>query len=394
MSFGGLSLMENGSVYHFIRGRFFLGLTYGLVQLAVIVQAAEASTKKVRRLMLTIIVYLCTLSSITSTIFVLRLDKTDYITYQERSEVMTVLSYVLFFVCAFALLLNMFFTEDTIPFLLNRGEEGKAFKLLTQLKFQHLSMIDIRYEFERIRFDVIQEQLHMNRSMRTKSNMVSLITMCAIRVLNLLFTNIPMTILLVWPESSEYDNEDDAPLSPLAGFVVMQFMRLLCGFCITISQNKYRFNRFVYKFSFLCGFCLLVAFTIFVLMGSFNINLRLNSVFLPLAIMVGVSFVMLPLPLDCIQMVQTADSYAHCKNTWMISFALFVENFVHILLIIQMDMIFDMEVSFLIIGACMMYLGAWLLKTMPNESAIHPMTIAVLARYPFKRSDTVETVHM
>lgn len=393
MAFGGVSLWENGSVYHVIRGRFFLGITYGLVQLTVIVQAAESTTKKIRRLMLTFVVYLGTLSSIASTMFIIKFDKSEYISYQVKNDAMTLMSYVLMVGCVFALALNFFYTQDTIPFLLNRGDDNKAFKLLTQLKVQHLSMIDIRYEFERIRFDVVQEQLHMNRSMRAKTNLIPLTTMCAVRILNLLFTNIPMTILYVWPDSNAEQSDEELELSPLGSLAIIQLLRLLSGFCITVSQNKYRFNRFVYKFSFLCGLCLLMAFTIYLLMGSFNIG-KFNSVFFPLAILVGVAFMMLPLPLDCIQMVQTADSYAHCKNTWMVSFAIFIENFMHMMLIIQMDMVFDKEVSFLFIGGSMMYLGIWLLKMMPNEGAIHPITVAVLGRYPFKRAGSAETVHI
>lgn len=303
----------------------------------------------------------------------------------------TMMSLGLFGACVIALVLNIIFTQDTISFLLNRGDETKAFKMLTQFKFQHLSMIDIRYEFERIRFDTAQEQLYMNKSMRSKSNFVPLTTMCAVRILNLLFTNIPITILFVWPvEGDEVD--DDTQLSPLGTLFLLQLIRILCGFCITVSQDKYRFNRFVYKFSILCGFCLLISFSIYILMGSFNI--KLNSVFFPLSLIVAVAFVMLPLPLDCLQMVQTADSYAHCKNTWMLAFAIFIEHFVHIILIIQMDMIFDLEYAFLIIGASMMYLGLWLLRTMPNDGAVHPITVAVLTRYPFKRAETVETVHI
>lgn len=342
--------------------------------------------------MLTFIVYMCTLSSLLSTILVWKLDKSDYISYQEKSDVTTKISYVLFGACAIALLLNFVFTQDTIAFLLNRGDDTKAFKMLTQLKSQHLSMIDIRYEFERIRFDVVQEQLHTNRSMRAKSNFIPLTTMCAVRILNLLFTNIPMTILFVGPEPHDDTDNDGTQLTALGALIVLQIMRMLCGFCITVSQDKHRFNRFVYKFSFLCGICLLLSFLIFVLMGSFNITLY--SIYFPLSVVVGVAFVMLPLPLDCLQMVQTADSYAHCKNTWMLSFAIFIEHFVHIMLIIQMDMIFKLEFAFLIIGAFMVYLGLWLLKTMPNECAVHPATVAVLARYPFKRADTAETVHI
>lgn len=391
MSMSGISLFQNGSVYQFIKGRFFLGLTLGLVQLTVLVQAAESTTKKVRRYMLTFIVYMCTMATIGSTVLMLKLDKTDHISYQEHSDVTTIMSYVLFGASAIALVLNLMFTEDTVTFSLNRGDEAKAFKLLSQLKCQHLSMIDIRYEFERIRFEVVQEQLHMNRSMRAKSNLIPLTTMCAVRVLNLLFTNIPMTILFVWPE--ERDEADDTmQMSPLASLLLLQIFRTLSGFCITVSQDKYRFNRFVYKFSFLCGLCLLVSFIIYLAMGSFNITMY--SIYFPLSIIIGVAFVMLPLPLDCIQMVQTADSYAHCKNTWMLSFAIFIEQFVHILLIIQMDTFFDLEYAFLIIGASMMYLGLWLLKAMPNEGAVHPITVAVLARYPFKRAETVETVHI
>lgn len=404
LSFGGISLFHNGSVYQFIKGRFLVGLTHGLVQLTVTVQAAESTTKKVRRIMLTIIVYMCTLATLVSTIFVIKLDESNAIDYDEFSEVTRYISYGIFSACTIAMVLNLLFTDDTIVFFLSRGDETKAFKLLSKLKSTHLSMIDIRYEFERIRFDVVQEQLHTNRSIRAKSNFIPLTTMCAVRILNLLFTNIPMTILLALPVVYDHNNSnrnssddrtidsEDIKLSPLGFLLMLQIIRMIFGFCITIWQNKYRFNRFVYKLSALCGICLTFSFIIRVVLPSFHIRLW-PGVIAPLPMIIGVAYLTLPLPLDCLQMVQTADSYARCKNTWMIAFAIFIEHFVHIILIVQMDLMFDIYFVYVIIGACMAYLGVWLLKAMPNECAIHPISIAVMARYPFKRADH-ETMHM
>lgn len=389
LSLGGFSLMRNGSSYNFIKGRFEIGLVHGVVELALIIQAAESTTKSIRRIILAITAYMLVISTILSTWIVRKYDTSESISIESNSEVTTILSYVILALCLTALVFNFIFTTDTITFLLNRGDETKAFKLLTNLKINMLSMLDIRNEFERIRFDYIQETL-MNRSLRAKHNSAPLKTMSFIRILYLLFTNIPMTLLLIWPEQNNTEN-DRKPISPLGTLLSIQIFRLLCGCGITLSQNKHRFNRFVYKISFLCGWSLFITFIIYIIVGSYNVIY--SWLFLPLLLMFGVSFLMLPLPLEVLRLVQTADSYSHCKNSWMISFALFIEHSIHIILILQMDMMFNLEVAMIIVGAMMIYVSFWLLQHMPNECAIHPITIAVV-RYPFKRSEVDDTVHI
>lgn len=390
----GVSMMKNGSLYYFIKGRLLLGIAFGLVQLTVIVQAAETTTKKVRRVILIIVTYMCAISTIISTVLVYKYEDTDIITYSKESKVTTIIAYFVIITAIIAMLINTILTHDTIPFLLSRGDDTKAFKLLQQFKVQHLSMIDIRYEFERIRFDVIQEELHMNRSIRAKVNYVPLTTMCGIRILNLLFTNIPITILLVWQEKKDTTNaaQNEVYVTPLASLLLLQCFRLFLGLLLTISSKKYQFNRFNYKLSFLCGISLVLSYVIYLLVGSFYVVM--NTVYFPIAIIITISFLILPIPLDTIQYCQSADSYSRVKNTWALAFAIFVEHFLHLMLIVQMDMFFDLEAAFLIIGAAMVYFSWWLLKNMPNIAAIHPITVAILSRYPFKRVEHVESVHI
>lgn len=381
--------MMNGSVYYFVKGRFLIGLAHGITELALIIQAAEATTKQIRRVILTITAYMLNISAVLSTGIIYKYDTNESISIESDSRVTTILSYVIFVSCFIALVFNFLFTNDTITFLLARGEETKAFKLLTNLKIHILSMLDVRNEFERIRFDFIQESL-MNRSLRARHNFSPLTTMSFIRILNLLFTNIPMTLLLIWP--TENDREEKKPVSPIVSLLTIQLFRILCGICITLSANKHRFNRFVYKISFLCGWSLFLTFVIYLIVGTYNVVY--NWIFFPLLLMFGVSFLMLPLPLDVLKLVQTADSYSRCKNTWLIAFALFVEHSVHIMLILQMDFMFDLEVAMIIIGGMMIYVSFWLLKHMPNECAIHPITIAIVSRYPFKQSEIDDTIHI
>lgn len=387
LSLGGFSLMQNGKMYYLVKGRFMVGLACGLVELTLVIQAAESSTKKVRRVMLTIVAYLLNISALISTAIIYKLDKETSMSSDSDSRVNSIFAYVIFGSCLLAFVFNFVFTHDSVSFLLNRGEETKAFKLLTSLKMHVLSMLDVRNEFERIRFDYIQESL-MNRSLRARHNFFPLSTMSFSRILNLLFTNIPMTLLLIWPEA----DSGEGVWSPISALLVIQIFRLIGGLGISLSPNKHRFNRFVYKLSFLCGWSLFLTFIIYVIVGSYDA--LYNWVYFPLAIIFGVCFLMLPVPLDVLRLVQTADSYSRCKNAWMISFALFVEQSIHVILIIQMDAMFELETAMIIVGAMMIYVSFWLTKHMPNECAIHPVTIAIVSRYPFKRADIDDTVHI
>lgn len=121
------------------------------------------------------------------------------------------------------------------------------------------------------------------------------------------------------------------------------------------------------------------------------------------------------MPLSIIDLCQSADSYSRIKNSWSLAFATFIENIVHIFLVIQLDMIFgvinntfseniyheytvitlpQVMFVFFVNGATMMYFSYWLLKNLPNVVSIHPITVAIVARYPFKNAQESHTIHI
>lgn len=320
-----------------------------------------------------------------------------------------IVSYVMVGFSLLALIVNFIFTADTVPFYLNRGEDTKAFKELSRLKSDHLSMLDIRYEYERIRFDVAQCQLDANRSLAARSSQVPLITMVFVRILNLLYVSVPMSLVLIWDptsdpsegESSTFQNNSSAKptedsehinIDPLLTLSVLQAFRLLCSIAVIIKQDKYHFNRFCYKLAFFVGATLIVWFIARAVLAS--IETIQNIIFFPVSIIIMMGFIGLPIPLDIIQLCQSADSYSRIKNTWSLAGAIFIENILHIFLIIQLDMIFGALFVFLVNGVAMMYFSFWLLKNMPNVVAIHPITVAIIARYPFKNANEPQTIHI
>lgn len=413
MMFTGISLTNHTSSFYCAKSRFVLGMIYGLVQLTIIVQAAESTTKKVRRWMLVIVAYVGAISNLLSTLLFYYLDDRDEISFTEENPTLYVISYILFACAILSLIFNFIFTNDTIAYYLNRGEDTKAFKEITRLKVNHLSMLDVRYEYERLRFDVAQHQLETNHSLAARNNVVPLTTMCCIRILNLLFTSVPITLVLIWnPDTSREDNTSvefeeiasvntSAPeieetnenyVSPLLTLSILQGFRLLCSIGVVIRQDKYHFNRFCYKLAAFCGFTMIVWFVIRVLLGA--IEVLENVFFFPVSIIVMMGFTGLPIPLDIIQLCQSADSYSRIKNTWSLACAIFVENIVHIFLIIQLDMIFGVTFVFLINGIAMIFFSYWLLKYLPNVVSIYPITVAVVARYPFKHAGNEQIIHI
>lgn len=403
------------SAFYCAKSRLVTGLVCGLVQLALIVQAAESTTKKVRRWMLVVVAYVNAVSSLISTLIFYYFDDRDEVTYNEENPALYIIAYTMAACAILSIILNFIFTTDTVPFYLNRGQDTHAFKEMTRLKVNHLSMLDIRYEYERIRFDVAQSQLETNRSLAARSNYVPLLSMCCIRILTLLFTSVPMTLVLIWDpntstrEKPDYDNEielihettpkplsdDDEEheyISPLLTLAVLQAFRLLCSVAVIIRQDKYHFNRFSYKLAAFCGGTLILWFIVRVVFGS--IEILQTVLFFPVSVIIMMGFTGLPIPLDIIQLSQSADSFSRIKNTWSLACAIFVENIVHIFLIIQLDMIFGVMFVFLVNGVTMIFFSHWLLKNMPNVVAIHPITVAIVARYPFRHAADDNTIHI
>lgn len=411
--FNGITLTKHTSPFYCAKSRLMLGLVFGLVQVAIIVQASESTTKKVRRWMLVIVAYVTASGNLLSILLFYFFDDRKRITYTEENPAIYILCYIIGGIGSVALIVNLIATTDTVPFLLNHGNETKAFKEMSRLKMGHLSMLDIRYEYERIRFETAQEQLEGNRSLGSHLNYGPLSAMCYIRILNLLFTSVPMTLLLIWDpdtssihESNDIDNDayntsnstasasksDENYVSPLFTLAVLQGFRMLCSIIVIIRQDKYHFNRFCYKLAFVCGLTLLIWFFVRTVLGQ--IQFIQNLLFFPVSILIMMAFTGLPIPLDVIQMTQTADSYARIKNTWALAGAIFIENLFHMLLIIQMDLVFGVMFVFLVNGVAMMYFSWWLLKRIPNVVAIAPITVAIVARYPFKRVENEQSVHM
>lgn len=410
MLFVGITLRTHTSVFYCAKSRLVIGLIVGLVQLTVIVQAAESTTKKVRRWILIIVAYINAISNVISTLLFHIYDNREEISYTEENPALYILSFVMTGCSILALIINLIFTTDTIPFYLNRGEDAKAFKELTRLKVDHLSMIDIRYEYERIRFDVEQHLLDTNRNLAARINHVPLLTMCCIRILTLLFTSVPMTLVLIWdPDTSdkeELQNEFESSssmssstdqteakyIAPLLTLAILQGFRILCSIVVIIQQDKYNFNRFCYKLAAFVGFALLIWFFARVILAS--IQTVQNVLFFPISIIIMMGFIGLPIPLDILQLCQSADSYARIKNPWSLACAIFIENIVHIFLIIQLDMIFGVLFVFLVNGVTMIFFSFWLLKNMPNFVAVHPITVAIIARYPYKNDTNEQSIYI
>lgn len=409
MMFNAYTMTQQSSIFYCAKIRIILGLVYGLVHVTVIIQAAESTTKKVRRWILIIVAYTTAFGNLLSILVFYYFD--DRVDIWDSSDIQAI--HILFYVVgscgAIALIVNFITTTDTVQFYLNRGDETKAFKEISRLKMDHLSMLDIRYEYERIRFETIQEQLEVNRNLASRGNYGPLSTMCAIRILNLLFTSVPMTLLLIWdPATSQTHTTTEMPsdeggtevvktenedhVDPLLTLAILQGFRLLCSVIVMLRQDKYHINRFCYKLAFMCGFILVVWFFVRTLFAQFPAVV--DVIVWPVSILFMTAFTGLPIPLDVIQLCQTADSYARIKNSWALAGAILVENLFHILLIAQMDLLFGIIFVYFLNGLAMMYFSWWLLHRMPNVVAIAPITFAVVTRYPFKRTDHNHIVHM
>lgn len=133
MFFTGVTLTKHTSPFYCVKARIVTGFIFAMIQVAVIVQAAESSTKKVRRWMLIVVAYVNALAYLISIVLFYNFDDREQVTYSEDNAVFYIISTAMMAISVIALILNFIFTCDTVPFLLNRGEETKAFKEMTRL---------------------------------------------------------------------------------------------------------------------------------------------------------------------------------------------------------------------------------------------------------------------
>lgn len=403
-----LLLTMHTTAFFCARSRLMAGLVFGLVQVTIIIQAAESTTKKVRRWMLIVVAYVNALSSFVSTVIFYHYDAREEITYTESNTALYFVAYLMGGCAIGAALLNFLFTTDTIAFYLMHGEEIVAFEEISRLKSDHLAMLDIRSEYDRIRFDVTQSQNDKNRNLAARSNHNPLISMCCARIQNLAYTSVPIILVLVsyFEVGVDYDFEngaeptpttpsaehDELPQNfPLFALASLQGLRLFCSLAVVIRKDKYYFNRTCYKLAALTGASLILLSVFYFI---FDFALLRYVIGVPMMIVVAVGFFGLPIPLDIIQLNQSADSYARIKNTWSLAFAIFVEHFIHMLLILQLDMMFGFYFADLLSGFMLLCCSYWLLRNMPNIASIHPCGIVSVVALARKRPSDEDTIHI
>lgn len=375
-----------------------LGLVHSMIQMTLTVQAAESTTKKVRRWLLVCVAYVSAVSSLTSTLLFFVYDDRPTVTYNEESFALSIISYILMGLSLLAQLANCF-TSESMAYLLGRGLEAKAFQQMIRLKSKHLSRFEIRYEYERIKLEAVQDQLDGKQSLFARINRRPLTRMSYIRIMAVLVSNIPMTLALIYPmhgngdtlngfnkttaaENSTVDSTesiDDRTVEeivpPLSTLATVHVLRLLISVLCLKKSEKHHFSRFFYKISYLYG---ATSVSWFAIRTLFSTNSIVRWVFLILVLTTMVmTFFVLPIPLDILQLSQTADSYARIKNTRSLALLVLIENLVHMVLIAHMNVVFGPIFSFLIHGTALMYFSKWLLKNMPNVIAVCPIAFEV-----------------
>lgn len=387
MLFTSLLLPMHTSAFNCARSRLVAGLLGGLMQVTLLVQAAESTTKKVRRWMLIVFAHVNALSTFASTLIFYYHDGRPQVTYTENNRALIIVSYLMGGCAVAVLILNFLFTKDTIPFHLMRGEDATAFEEMSRLKSDYLSMVDIRYEYDRIRFDVKQSQIDANRNLAARSNHKPIISLCCVNILNLVFTSVPITLILILivddeveidfdsMQPQEIQKEIDYETRQLLMYVIIcQASRILCSIALMFRKDKYHYNRTCYKFTAIVG-ATLIFWSLFYMIWYIEILEYIPQS--PFKIVILMGYMSLPIPLNIIQLNQSADLYAQTKNTWLLAFAIFVENIVHICLIVQLDMFFKIAFIELMNGLILVSLSYWLLRNMPNVVSICPIVVAI-----------------
>lgn len=369
--------------------RFVIGLIQSLVQATLIVQAAESTTKKVRRWMLVTVSYTCAVAALTSSFLFYFFDDRITVTYDEDVQALSIISYILIGLAVLAQLAT-YLTTETMSYLLRHGNDTEALTVLKRLKCNHLTTAEIRCEYERMKLEVTQDELNGRIGLRAEANRAPLGSMLGIRVLHLLFTNIPITLVLIGavlplsqnddsnnngttaatPTDSLPDQNEDTSV-PMVILITYQIFRIIFSVLFLIKPSKYHFNRYCYRVTFCCGAAIIFWLFVLVSFGQCTIS---KIFYYPVMIFFVLGYIGSPLSLQMIELSQTADSYARIKNPWTLALAILVENSFHMFLISQSNTIFQLSISLVTTAFGMMFVSRWLLKNMPNVVAVRPIT--------------------
>lgn len=384
-------------------GRFFAGFSHGMVCATIWVHATENAANEFRSTLVTVIGGTIGLSIfITSTVLIyiplifkaLGKSLKEEMKESEITSAGTI-SVVTFICCFLSVVVNYFFTHETVPFMLafnHRAEEATF--TLGKLNDADMNSAEIQNEFETIREMCTNDyaEFEENKIFTTSHRELLSIALYG-RLAGLGSFNVPgivvFTLVLQWYFAEEIlidvtdlaksADKDTAVLDLMSDVMeklrwienavkIVLFVWFVFGLGVTLLANKYNLRHFLHCTTLVIG--AVSVLTSFVRPINF-LFLLVGPVFLILFVIYSAFFSM---PADIVGYSYLMDCFPASTRARSIAFIIICENVVHILLIFIDFHPRSYSFGFLLI-ALLVFFVAFKLYSIPDTTGM-PLPVA------------------
>lgn len=307
-----------------LSGRLLAGFGHGIVYVAVVTHAAENSIKQMRGIILSSINYIILLGMFVGAIILSSFDGYSSSTSTNSDMLIGIIS-VVFTVIGF--LSTIFFTYESVPFLLRRGAEREALTNMMKLRNEVIETAEVHRDMLETKC-MINEDRSLNQNIMAEGNMKPLLLMVAARIEYIATNNLGINfVLVVFLETSLGVTNDTAlRYSP----IILLGARMLAAIFSLFSVYFWSRKWHLLVSGALCG-CVMFTIATFAVV-SFETGSVSIDVFYVLGSLAVAYQIFAAIGIDPIQHILVAESFSSPKSAWSITAVTIVENVLQIAL--------------------------------------------------------------
>lgn len=299
-------------------GRILAGIGHGLVYNVAVIHAGENSMKQVRGIITSSINCFLWLSTVIGSLLIATVQMGVSTTISsDRMVGIFGLSF-----SVLALMHTMFWTEESVVYLLNHGKLGEALELLSKLRNEPETSTYISDEFEELRLMVNGDKVE-SQHIFTNNNEKPLMLMVALKILHVLTNNFPFNwfFMIITIRILPADQRNMSP-------VILTAVRFLGSILQTFLGDSFGRKTFLNASYALSGITLLILEVMLITVTDFTeITIWIIST-LCIIFQLFVAF-----GIDPMHNVILSEAFGTSKKNWSVVFVTVCENAAHMLLI-------------------------------------------------------------
>lgn len=405
----GESLRHADSTLHHISGRTLLGVTFSIAQLSTIAYASEVPIVKLRTCLLFMVGYINAVSVLFATMIATIMptitglhwhinasmtDTQNNISNSENeiNDIISMSGTIIMIIGILVLVLSPFIARESVPFLVRRRNFDRAFDEYERSYVTNNDSIAVRNDFEHWKLYILSAP-KSTLNIFKKDNFIGLRSICASRVLSMLFSSIYMSAMIVrmMNLSTKYHyytvdsvaNETTNETTIITDYDRRYDLNLLIGcksfqlavaLILLIVSFKCNIERFCYKLAFACGFGVVIMYVIFCTWAEL--------IPIPYALMLFFSAIFFIDIIVCLTLRVNIDMFHYIKigdtfdddndgyKIWTLVFVNCIEHIAHMLLLLQIFWIVSYPLLFT--GFGMLFISYWFLKQMRMTQLVQP----------------------